>query len=56
MFVVAINVENSRVAVGKMFETVPYYSRVGTDVAGYYTYRAGRLATPIEFFGPGVQM
>jgi hypothetical protein len=56
VFIVAVNVENSRIAVGKMFETVSHYSRVGTDVPGYHTNWAGGLATPIKLVGPGVQM
>jgi hypothetical protein len=56
MFIIAINVEYCCVAVGKMFKTVFYNSRIGTDVSGYYTYRASGLPSPLKFFRPSVQM
>jgi hypothetical protein len=56
VFIVSINIENSRIAIGKMFETVSHYPRVRTDVSGHHTNRASRLAVPVEFFGPSLQM
>jgi hypothetical protein len=39
-----------------MFKTISYYSRVRTDVSGYYTNWAGGLSGPIKLLGPGLQM
>jgi hypothetical protein len=56
MFVVAVDIEHSRIAVGKMLKTVSHHSRIGTDVPGHYANWAGRLSAPVKFFRPGVQM
>jgi hypothetical protein len=56
VFVVAVDIENSRIAVGKMFKTVSHHSEIGTDVPSHYANWAGRLSAPVKFFGPGVQM
>jgi hypothetical protein len=56
VFVVAVDVENSRIAVGEMFKAVSHYSGIRTDISGHYANWAGRLSAPVKFFGPGVQM